>query len=174
MLFSAIKEIINGEIDLFGEEATNVQGVGERIEETLWNQWKTHQSTKSDWYNVLKKERGLEPYLMEVGNPQLRNCLTRFRLGSHWLQVEKGRWSRKGREERVCLFCKERGIIVVEDEYHMLKMCPSMHSVREEFAELDVENRSIEDVLMNSRTTVVAKFLARCEAVRSTYEMNVV
>ena len=63
---------------------------------------------------------------------------------------------------------------MVEDEYHMMKIYSSMKYVREEFTELDMENRSIEDVPRNSRTIVVAKILARCAAVGSTYETNFV
>ena len=42
----------------------------------------------------------------------------RFRLGSHNLPIEKGRWRRLNREERVCANCN-----VVGDEHHVLYDC---------------------------------------------------
>ena len=44
--------------------------------------------------------------------------MVKFRLGSHNLPIETGRWSRKNREERLCPSCN-----VVGDEEHMLFDC---------------------------------------------------
>ena len=64
-------------------------------------------------------------------NPELEqspfvNCLhpmakhiIRFRLGSHRLPIETGRWKRIKRESRFCEFCN-----VVGDEHHFLYICP--------------------------------------------------
>ena len=48
----------------------------------------------------------------------LAGDLVRFRLGSHNLPIEKGRWSRQPRQERVCSMCN-----VVGDEMHILYNC---------------------------------------------------
>jgi hypothetical protein len=47
-----------------------------------------------------------------------RLTLTRFRLSSHNLAIEKGRWTRKPREERLCPTCN-----VVQDELHAVREC---------------------------------------------------
>ena len=62
-------------------------------------------------------------------NPQLLpspflNCatsfdsITRFRLGSHKLPIETGRWSRTPRENRLCPICH-----VLGDEYYFVFRC---------------------------------------------------
>ena len=42
------------------------------------------------------------PYLQENSAP-ITNDIVKFRLGSHCLPIEKGRWSRTPREERKCV-----------------------------------------------------------------------
>ena len=44
--------------------------------------------------------------------------IVRFRLGSHNLPIEKGRWSRLERKDRLCSACN-----VVGDEVHALYHC---------------------------------------------------
>ena len=63
-------------------------------------------------------------------NPDLKpspliNCMhplttdiTRFRLGSHNLPIEKGRWSRLKRHQRICTTCNTLG-----DEKHVIYDC---------------------------------------------------
>ena len=68
-------------------------------------------------------------YIYKEFNPQLlpspflacangADAITRFRLGSHNLPIETGRWSRVKREERLCRTCK-----VLGDERHLLFQC---------------------------------------------------
>lgn len=47
-----------------------------------------------------------------------RLTVTKFRLSSHNLMVENGRWTRKPREERLCPSCN-----VVQDEQHAVSYC---------------------------------------------------
>ena len=52
----------------------------------------------------------------------------RFRLGSHNLQVELGRWqNRRPRCDRVCQRCAMHAI---DDEYHLVFDCPAFESLR--------------------------------------------
>ena len=44
--------------------------------------------------------------------------IIRFRVGSHYLPIETGRWNRKLRHERVCPNCGEIG-----DEEHVIYRC---------------------------------------------------
>ena len=63
-------------------------------------------------------------YLMKHNiNEHHRTAFTRFRLSSHSLAVEVGRWSRRGRgrlplEERLCT-CGE-----IQTEQHVVQYCP--------------------------------------------------
>ena len=48
----------------------------------------------------------------------LTTDIIRFRLGTHDLPIEKGRWSRLKRQERICAMCN-----VLGDEKHVLFDC---------------------------------------------------
>ena len=74
----------------------------------------------------LKLNPGLEksPYL-ELNKDTITNDIIRFRLGSHFLPIETGRWCRKPRNERICGTCK-----IVGDEEHYVYHCPLL--VRDE------------------------------------------
>jgi len=54
-----------------------------------------------------------------------RIAATRLRLGSHYLRVETGRWSRTPPDERICA-CNTG----IQDEEHVLLNCPLSHHLR--------------------------------------------
>lgn len=60
-----------------------------------------------------------------------RLTATRLRLSSHNLEIERGRWCRKPREDRLCS-CGS-----VQDEQHMLDTCPSTQPIRTEFPSMN-------------------------------------
>ena len=49
----------------------------------------------------------------------MRIGITKIRLSSHSLYVERGRWLKIQKDKRVCIICN-----VIEDEYHCLVECP--------------------------------------------------
>ena len=55
--------------------------------------------------------------------------LIRFRLGSHNLKIETGRWTNTPRDQRLCLSCNQ-----VEDEFHIVFDCDKIY--REDLAEM--------------------------------------
>ena len=66
----------------------------------------------------LKINPNLEPSpLLHCIHP-LTTDITRFRLGSHNLPIEKGRWNRTPRELRICNPCN-----VLGDEHHVIYDC---------------------------------------------------
>ena len=73
-----------------------------------------------------------------------RTEMTRFRVGSHRLRVETGRWSRLPREERIC----SCGVGGVQDEEHVVFHCENTRDLREKY---DVEeSRTLVEVLEDS------------------------
>ena len=64
-------------------------------------------------------------YLYDMQNDFIRTSLTKLRLGSHNLLVERGRWSKTTYEERKCIVCNE-----IEDEYHFVIDCIKYHDLR--------------------------------------------
>ena len=84
-------------------------------------------ATKFATYNFLNVNLEVHPmytqrmYVFE----QYRKAFTRFRLSSHDLKIETGRWSRIPRNERFCV-CSD----VVQDEFHVLFLCPNTSQIR--------------------------------------------
>ena len=64
-------------------------------------------------------------YLSTMQNNFIRIALTKLRLGSHHLLVERGRWSNTNFEDRKCLTCNE-----IEDEFHFVVNCVKFHDLR--------------------------------------------
>ena len=61
---------------------------------------------------------------------RFRMAFTRFRVSSHSLCIETGRWNRRGRgrlprEERLCV-CGE-----VQTEWHVVENCPVTRDIRQ-------------------------------------------
>ena len=72
-------------------------------------------------YSRYKHTFTLEPYLDNIHERKFQTALTRFRLSSHNLEIEIGRYQNIPREERLCKFCTSN---VIENEYHFLLICP--------------------------------------------------
>lgn len=64
--------------------------------------------------DVPKQER----WWFHVNDPERIRALAQYRLGSHWLEVERGRYTGIPRSQRTCTCCSsgERG-----DELHLLQ-----------------------------------------------------
>ena len=74
-----------------------------------------------------------EEYLTVVRNRHHRRSLTMFRTGSHWLQIQQGRFQNIPREQRLCKLCNNGE---VEDEDHMLFSCSAHATSRQRHAAL--------------------------------------
>ena len=71
-------------------------------------------------YNLFKTDFSCEPYLSNINKTKHLIAFTRFRAGSHTLEIERGRYSnpRTPINERLCVKCRE-----IEDEQHFLMRC---------------------------------------------------
>ena len=71
-------------------------------------------------YNLFKKNFVTEPYLSLIKKPKYLIAFSRFRAGSHILEVERGRYTnpRTPINQRLCIICQE-----LEDELHFLIEC---------------------------------------------------
>lgn len=76
-------------------------------------------------YCMFKTIFQCEPYL-KYGNEKERRLLTKFRVSSHNLNIEKGRYIGVKVNDQVCELCKES----VEDEMHFLIKCPHLETHR--------------------------------------------
>ena len=82
---------------------------------------------KLDTYTKIKCNFGFEKYLNSE-NFALRRDITRFRISSHRLNIEIGRYARMDRADRLCTKCS---LGVLGDEIHFLLACPTFNCDRE-------------------------------------------
>ena len=101
-----------------------------------------------------------------------RTTITRWRLSSHKLKIETGRYTKPKTEpeKRLCKICK-----IVEDEYHAIYICSAHRLIREKYKNtLDFE-ANIQHLL--NPTTVddarkLAMFLSEIETNMKDLEMT--
>ncbi len=72
----------------------------------------------------------MEPYLNKINDFRFRTAVSRFRLSSHNLQIEIGRHQHIERNRRLCTQCNMQ---MVEDENHMLLVCPFYRDLRAKY-----------------------------------------
>ena len=82
------------------------------------------------YYCKFKNNFCFEEYLNKLHNNDLRQLLARFRLSSHNLEIETGRYNRIDRDSRYCKLCNQNRI---ENEYHFLLCCPKYIEIRRKY-----------------------------------------
>jgi hypothetical protein len=99
--------------------------------ESLRNRIRASARTKFVTYTTLMNPSLEAPIMYETPDvPEyMRLVATKFRLSSHSLAIETGRWSRKPREERLCPECK-----IIQDECHALAQCQLNSTTRRKYA----------------------------------------
>lgn len=78
-------------------------------------------------YCRFKKTFELEKYIVSVYNYELRRHISCFRLSSHKLEIETGRYNSVTRENRICKGCTSN---MIESEFHFLLYC-TMYKIYE-------------------------------------------
>jgi len=81
-------------------------------------------------YSLFKNEFIFENYLDFITIRKYRIALTRFRVSSHDLAIERGRYINVPRNERKCIYCNSN---ILENEYHFLLICPRYSDLRSQF-----------------------------------------
>ena len=81
----------------------------------------------------------LETYLLSITNFKLRGILTKFRMSSHNLEIERGRYTKPAvpAKDRLCKVCN---LGVIEDEEHVLMKCEGYENLRAEYFNLLLTN----------------------------------
>ena len=69
---------------------------------------------------------GYGPFCMSL----LTDRLAKFRVGSHDLEIERGRYAKVPANERFCKLCLTLNENRIEDEYHVLLKCPFYEDFR--------------------------------------------
>lgn len=98
---------------------------------------KKNQKNKLRTFRLFKNNFRFEPYL-EFGTFKQRMILSKFRIGSHNLEIETGRHKDQPENERICKLCKTD----VGDEMHFLLECSKLDTVRDFYLEKIFHNVS--------------------------------
>ena len=87
-------------------------------------------SKRLKFYSRYKHTFNLEPYFDIINERKFQIALCRFRLSSHNLEIERGRYQDLSRDQRLCKFCTTN---MIENEYHFLLVCPAFIDVRRKY-----------------------------------------
>ena len=106
-----------------------------------------------------------------------RRALTKFRVSCHNLEIEKGRYEGVLLENRICKYCENNGVIVIEDEYHFLLHCPLYASIRNKYIELHRPTFELFMSIMSSedKNTIVnlSKYIFHGKQIRENFLCSV-
>ena len=141
-----VKELIVDRIgmpEIWNNQGGTGQGLIKKMMDTLklrftkiWND-KLNRTSGNDnqnggklrTYRHMKKHFVFENYLINMKNNKARKNLTRLRISSHNLGIEKGRHAGKNVTERICMTCNNGSI---DDEFHTILKCKSYDEPRSE------------------------------------------
>ena len=88
-------------------------------------------SSKLETYCLFKLDTSYESDLNKITLlNKYKFALSRFRLSSHNLALETGRYYNIPKENRICTFCNMNKI---ESEYHFLLVCPLYAELRRQY-----------------------------------------
>jgi hypothetical protein len=109
-----------------------------------------------------------ERYLCDINYVQLRKALAGFRCGNTQLEAMLGVWKGVPYIERLCRGCD---LGKVEDEEHLLLICPNTQKVRERFCStLPLTHTStLVELMQTTNTVTLAKFVACCQYQRTIF-----
>ncbi len=101
-----------------------------------------------------------------IKNVQLRQSLSRFRCSNHCLEVECGRHAKPEsvpRKDRVCRLCS---LGAIEDEDHLLLVCPAHHDIRCKFGQQLWKQLTscnlLTELMCSTNQKAVALYLVSC------------
>ena len=101
----------------------------ERLRDQFIQNWAEgiNSMPKLSMYCNFKTEICFEFYLEYLQNIKFIHTFAAFRLSSHKLEIEAGRFVNKPREERFCQICNNG---CIENEYNFLLYCPKYSALR--------------------------------------------
>lgn len=107
------------------EVNTNLNNLESALKEKFSNKClqELYHLTSLRTYVTFKNNYVMEDYLKVVTDYKLRKYISKFRLSSHPLPIERGRYTQPitAKENRICHLCNLRAI---GDELHFLLICP--------------------------------------------------
>ena len=149
-----------------------LNAIKQRIYDSYSQSWyaEINNSNRLITYARYKHEFAFESYLEFITEKKYKIVLTRFRLSSHELHIERGRYENVPRDERICKCCN---MSQIESEYHFLLVCPLYTELRRKFfkpyfCHWPNLNKFDQLMLSNSKqvTLSIAKFIFSAQELR--------
>ena len=111
-----------------------------RLKDMYISNWRSdlEASTSLLLFKELKINFEISDYLLCLRNVKNRIVLSRLRLSSHKLAIEKGRHLNVERNQRKCIYCD---LNEIEDEFHFILMCPKYVDLRNKYINKYYTNR---------------------------------
>ncbi len=102
-----------------------------------------------------------ESYLCDINCVQLQTAPTLFQCDNMQLEVVLGAWKGVPYAER---FCRSCDLGKVEDEEHLLLICPNTQKVKECFCSTlpHTHTNTLVELMQTTNTVALAKFMACC------------
>lgn len=132
--YGSLQQILLNIPEFLNINNTNISkhSLKQTLKEAYLKLWKNQLTKCSDGklrtYTKFKTNQGFEKYLSLVSNFELRRSLTKFRVSSHHLQIESGRYQGTPPHLRLCQQCD---LGEIEDEIHFLLCCPKYNNERQ-------------------------------------------
>ena len=122
-----------------------LNAIKQRIYDSYSQSWyaEIKNSNRLITYARYKHEFAFESYLDFITEKKYKIVLTRFRLSSHELHIERGRYENVPRDERICKCCN---MSQIESEYHFLLVCPLYTELRRKFSNLFLSLAKFEQI----------------------------
>ena len=86
-------------------------------------------SSKCNLYINLVDTHSLQFYLRKCIPSNYKRLISKFRLSSHNLAIETGRYNNISMNDRLCKFCNTD----IEDEFHFVLICPNYSEIRKKY-----------------------------------------
>jgi len=134
------------------------------------------------FYCTFKTTFQIEPYLLCIKDPKIRKAISRFRLSSHDLHIEKGRYLKPKTPEhlRICAICNTG----IENEKHFIEKCPLYNNLRNVLYDKlkdilgNLTKTDITEICLKSKNEKVlfyfGKYLVKCFDKRQTFFSNII
>ena len=133
-----------------------------RLKDCFLQEWRAtvNSNSKLCFYSVYKSEFNYEKYLDFLDIRKFRYMFSNFRVGSHELEIERGRYHNVPRQSRVCKLCNTHS---VENEYHFLLCCEHYSDLRSLYLPVKYHMRPTLNkfnILMSSQNEIIVKAIA--------------
>ena len=123
-------------------------------------------SSKLRTYELVKKYFCVEPYILHIRGNHLITAMARYRMSSHDLNIERGRFNNPITPlyQRICTKCE---LNEIDDEIHLLLHCNAMNNERKILFNSVTATINIQPTnemflrIMTSRDKTVVKSLAQ-------------